>query len=94
MIKFQGKFYKKWALVLARAITKFSMPFLSFPEACKITKVQPLFKKGSKTDQSNYRPISLLSYSSDVFESVVLHQTEELIRSYIHICLSILFQKE
>ena len=51
----------------------------SFPDACKIGKVKQLFKKGSKTDQSNYRPISLLPLSSKVFERVVLDQTEEFL---------------
>ena len=51
----------------------------SFPDACKIAKVKPLFKKGSKTDPSNYRPISLLPLLSKVFERVVLDQTEEFL---------------
>ena len=49
----------------------------SFPDACKIAKIKPLFKKGSKTDSSNYIPISLLSLLSKAFERVVLDQTEE-----------------
>ena len=49
----------------------------SFPDACKTAKVKPLFKKSSKTDPSNYRPISLLPFFSKVFERVVLDQTEE-----------------
>ena len=51
----------------------------SFPDACKIAKVKPLFKKGSKTDPSNYRPISLLPLLSKVFERVFLDQTEEFL---------------
>ena len=51
----------------------------SFPDACKIAKVKPLFKKGSKTDPSNYRPISLLLLLSKVFERVALDQTEEFL---------------
>ena len=41
-----------------------------FPDASKIAKVNPLFKQGSKTDSSNYRPISLLPLLSKVFERV------------------------
>ena len=50
----------------------------SFPDACKIAKVKPLFKKGSKTDSSNYRLISL-PLLSKVFERVALDQTEEFL---------------
>ena len=38
-----------------------------------------LFKKGSKTDPSNYRLISLLPLLSKVFQRVVLGQTEEFL---------------
>ena len=55
------------------------MALESFPDACKIAKVKALFKKGSKADPSNYRPISLLPLLSKVFESVVLDQTEEFL---------------
>ena len=51
----------------------------SFLDACKIAKVKPLFKKGSKTDPSNYRPISLLPLLPKVFERVVLDQTKEFL---------------
>jgi hypothetical protein len=36
-----------------------------FPDKLKIAKVTPIFKKGSRTDKSNYRPISV------VFEKLV-----------------------
>ena len=51
----------------------------SFPDASKIAKVKSLFKKGSKTDPSNYRPTSFLPLLSKVFERVVLGQTEEFL---------------
>ena len=46
-----------------------------FPDACKIAKLKPLFKKGSKTDPKNYRPISLLPLMSKVLERIVHEQT-------------------
>ena len=73
------KFLEDGAQVLAKPISELynlSMTLGSFPDACKITKVKPLFKKGSKMDPSNYRPISLLSLLSKVFEIVVLDQTK------------------
>ena len=51
----------------------------SFLDAYKIAKVKPLFKKGSKTDPSKFRPIFLLPSLSKVFERVVLYQREEFL---------------
>ena len=42
-----------------------------FPNLCNIAKVIPLFKKGDPLDCSNYRPISLLSSFSKIFEKFV-----------------------
>lgn len=41
-----------------------------FLEALKIATMIPLFKKGSRQDFSNYRPISLLTIISKIFETV------------------------
>ena len=48
------------------------MALKGFLDACKIAKLKPLFKNGSKADPSNYRPISLLVLLSKVFERVAL----------------------
>ena len=75
-----GKFLNDGARILAKPISELcnlSMALGSFHDACKIAKVKPLFKKGSKTDSSNYRLISLLPLLSKVFERVALDQTEE-----------------
>ena len=82
LTKFQENFLKDGARILAKPISELcnlSMALGSFPDACKIAKVKPLFKKGSKTDPSNYRPISLLPLLSKVFEKVFLDQTEEFL---------------
>ena len=77
-----GTFLKHGAQILAKPISglrNLSMALGSFPDACKIIKVKLLFKKGSKTDPSNYRPISLLPLLSKVFERVARDQTEEFL---------------
>ena len=55
------------------------MTFGNFPDACKIAKIKPLFKKCSKTDPSNCRPMALLPLLSEVFERVVLDQTDKFL---------------
>ena len=42
-----------------------------YPRKWKFARVMPLFKKGDKTDPSNYRPISLISCVGKVMERVI-----------------------
>ena len=42
-----------------------------FPSVLKIAKVVPVFKKDSKLDYSNYRPISLLSNIKKILEKIM-----------------------
>ena len=91
-----GKFLKDGARILAKPISELcnlSMALGSFPDACKIAKVKPLFKKGSKTDPSNYRPISLLPLLSKVFERIVLDQSGFRKNHSTDRCLSFLNDK-
>ena len=65
--------------ILAKTISELcnlSMTLGSFPDAWKIAKMKPLFKKGSKTDPSNCRPISLVPLLSEVFKRVVFDQAK------------------
>ena len=55
------------------------MTLRSFPDACKIAKIKPLFKKGFKMDPSNYRLISLLPLLSKAFKRIVLDQTNDFL---------------
>ena len=73
---------KDGAQIFAKPINElcnFSMILGIFPDARKIAKVKPLFKKGSKMDSSNYRPISLLLLLSKFFKRVVLDQTKDFL---------------
>ena len=42
-----------------------------FPSKLKLAKVTPVFKKGSRQDKDNYRPISVLSIFSKIFEKAM-----------------------
>ena len=42
-----------------------------YPDMFKVAKIIPLHKKGSKLDLTNYRPISLLSNLSKIFEKMM-----------------------
>jgi len=48
-----------------------SIVYGTFPYEMKIAKVMPLFKGGKRELVSNYRPISLLSTFSKIFEKLV-----------------------
>ena len=46
------------------------------PDDLKSARVVPIFKKNDKTSVGNYRPVSILSIVSKVFEKVVYDQVE------------------
>ena len=51
------------------------------PSEFKIVRVVPLHKKKSKTDAGNYRPVSILSCLSKVFERIIYHQLSKYLKS-------------
>ena len=71
--------HKFWQNLNISELCNLSLTLGSFPDACKIAKVNPLFKKVPKTDLSHYRPISLLPLLSKVFERIVFNQTKEFL---------------
>ena len=60
-----------------------NMPFKEgiFPSLNKIASVCPIFKKGDKMKCENYRPISLLSNMSKIFEKVMYTRLEDFLKS-------------
>ena len=74
-----GHFLKNGVNVSASPITDlYNLSFSSgkFNDLCKIAKLKPIYKKGSLTEASNYRPISLLPLISKVIKKVIHHQTD------------------
>ena len=58
-------------------IVNLSITTETVPSGFKQAKVLPLFKKGSKLDPGNYRPVSILSVLSKVLERAVHTQLTE-----------------
>ena len=84
MDKLPGTFLRDGAAVIAVPLTQIinlSIVTSKFPDLCKIAKLIALFKKGSRTEAKNYRPISLLPLLSKLFEKVIHIQTENFLNS-------------
>ena len=67
----------------------------TFPEKLKIAKVVPIFKKGITSMTTNYRPISLLSIFSKLFEKTMHQRLYNFLESCeilfcMHFCLPFL----
>ena len=48
-----------------------------FPDSLKLGLVSPIHKSGSKTERSNYRPITILPVVSKILESVILRRLDD-----------------
>ena len=74
-----GKFLKDGADVLALPISQLcnlSISLSTFPQHCKIAKLKPQYKKGSRTEPKNFRPISLLPLLSKLIEKTIHDQVQ------------------
>jgi hypothetical protein len=47
-----------------------------FPEVLKTSRVKPIYKSGSTNDINNYRPVSIISPFSKIFEIIYLRRLE------------------
>jgi hypothetical protein len=74
---------------MPQRILKISLPFITspitfickktlslgiFPSWLKYAQITPVHKKGDRTDMANYRPISLLTAFSKIFERVIYNR--------------------
>ncbi len=89
--KISARVLKLAAPVIARPITTLfntCVDTSTFPKQCKKAEVTPGFKKGEDTDESNYRPLSVLTAISKVLEDLVLLQMTPLNNVLLHKLIS------
>ena len=67
LLKHFKNFFSRWLCEFVNLSFETGM----FPDVLKVAKVNPLHKKDSKIDHRNYRPISLLSVISKIFEKLI-----------------------
>ena len=66
-----AKYLKMAAQAITKPLTKvlnLSIESNTFPDNLKKAKVTPIYKKGSKTDVNNFRPISVLPILNSIYE--------------------------
>ena len=54
----------------------------------KFAEVSPVFKKKDYLDKENYRPVSVLSHVSKVFERIMYQQIEDFMKDKLSILLT------
>ena len=62
------------------------MKRFKLPLDCKTAKLKSLYRKGSKRNPKNYRPVSLLSFISKVIEKVIHNQIEHFLSNNKILC--------
>ena len=79
--------FKKICLSIPHSLCQLYRKILQtgiFPDIWK-QAVIPIFKKGSKSDVTNYRPVSLLSIPSKTFEHILFKKLYEHCAEYLHV---------
>lgn len=74
---------KPLAIILNR-----SVELGSFPNVLKVAKVTPVFKKGDSNSVANYRPISVCSVFSKIFETIIKKRLLDFFDTYKVLCKS------
>ena len=62
----------------------FNLYFLTgyFADILKITKIQPIFKKGDEQDMKNYGPVSILSVFSKILKKLVFNWLDSFVEKH------------
>ena len=78
------KFIKNFSSIFIPVLTKLINEAIqagSFPNAMKIAKVLPIFKNGNKKSINNYRPISILTHISKIYENILLKDMTKYVKN-------------
>ena len=57
-------------------IMNLSLKSATVPDDFKLARVLPIYKKGNRNDEGNYRPVSILPVASNVLENIVYNQMQ------------------
>ena len=71
---------------LITQIFNLSIKLFHFPNKCKLAKLRSLYKKHTKADTKNFRPISHLPTVSKINEKVIRDQTMEYLKNNKVLC--------
>ena len=83
---FTAKFLKLSTMIVAEPLTHIFNTSINtghYPDELKIAKCIPIFKKGKKSDPSNYRPISILSTVNKLLEKFYIKDYTSILQSLI-----------
>ena len=85
LYSFPDKLFKKYKIYLIETLCEIVNKSFArgiFPDRLKSAVVIPIFKKGDKTLISNYRPISILTFYSKIFEKCILIRLTDYISKF------------
>ena len=80
-----GQFLKEGADQIFKPLShviNLSLRNSEVPSMMKLAKVTPLFKKNSRLEVGNYRPVSILTITSKILEKCVYDQIEEYLQEH------------
>ena len=73
------KFLSDYIYRSLSAIFQYSINLGSVPQDWRDANVVPIYKKGSRSDPLNYRPISLTSIASKILEHIICHDVNSFL---------------
>lgn len=79
------KGYSEKFVPVLKFISNLSLSQNSFPKLWKQSATLPVFKKQKHSSVGNYRPITILSNISEVFEFVILDHISHILKSKLNL---------